>query len=152
MKGDLLFFLVWALFALATGFIWMAPATVAAWLLRPFHKRLFPVGHRIARSMRTERGTWAYNPDRLIALHGPSGLEVYVGTGGSHGVRVKTTAGHWEPHPIERRIIASAFNTLAREAARQAAEAHMRAEDDRDDRRLLTHEPGHIIPGLDEKR
>jgi hypothetical protein len=151
IMDGLFFFILWGTFSVLVGFVWMSPARVAAWLIRPFHGRLFPLAHRIARSMRLDRGTWAYDAGRKTISHGPSKLEVHIGYGGSSGIRVNTGAGFWEPNPIERRIIADAFNTLTREEARRAVETHMPATDDGPERPMLTHEPMDPVTGLDRR-
>ncbi len=95
--------------------------------------------------MRAERGLWAYDPAHLTITHGPSGIEVDVGVGGSSTLRVKTAAGHWDAHPIERYIIAEAFNMIAKEETRRAVEKHMEASAS-SRRPMLTHEAAPTLP------
>jgi hypothetical protein len=81
------------IFAMASGFLFAVPDRVAAFITRPLHRRLFPLACTIARSLRDDRGTWAYDPSRMTFTHGPSGIVVYTGLGGSGTITVKTETG-----------------------------------------------------------
>jgi hypothetical protein len=134
---------LWAILTFVCVSLIMMPDRVFAMVTRPLHRRLFPLACTIARSLRDDRGAWAYNPSCKTFAHGPSGIVVYSGLGGSGTIRVKTEAGFWEPGLVERRIIADATNKLARAEVERAAETHMHAADGgATDRPLLTHEPG----------
>ncbi|MFC7738581.1 hypothetical protein ACFQX4_22875 [Roseomonas sp. GCM10028921] len=119
---------------------------ITAFLLRPFHHRLFPLAHRIARSLREEPGTWTFERERYRAKHGPSGLSIYTGLADASGLRFETNVGEWKPNFVERRIVRNALNRLARAEVSDLAASYMEPRD-RTDRLRLSHEPEERLKG-----
>jgi hypothetical protein len=115
-------------------------------LLRPLHPRLFPLAHRVARSLREEPDQWDYDRDRGRATHRPSGLVVVAGWGDASAVRFTTKVGEWKPSWVERRILRNALDRIARLEVRELSASYMEPEARRD-LPLLAHEPGHVIKG-----
>jgi hypothetical protein len=123
------FVTVWAIVSFVFAALVMMPDRVFAMVTRPLHRRLFPLAYMIARSLRDDRETWAYDASRTTFAHGPSGIVVYAGLAVTGTIRVTTKTGVWEPGRVEQRIIADATNRLARAEVERAAKTHMRGAD-----------------------
>lgn len=112
---------------------------IIAFALRPLHHRLFPLAHRVARSLRTEPETWDYDRDGSRATHRPSGVVISSGYGHASGVRFVTKVGEWKPNFIARRIVRDALDVVAKAELGNLSASYMEPGS-RADQRLLGHD------------
>lgn len=123
---------------------------IVSFLLRPLHARLFPLAHRVARSLREEPDAWDYDRAGARAKHRPSGVVVVAGWGEASSVRFVTRVGDYKPGLVERRIVRDALDVVARAELAELANGYMAASPPAD-RRLIGYEPPIGIEGLDQR-
>ena len=113
---------------------------ITAFLLRPFHHRLFLLAHRVARSLHEEPDTWIFERERYRAKHRSSGLSIHMASADASALRFETNVGEWKPNFVERRIVRNALDRLARAEMSDLAASYMESRD-RTDRLRLSHKP-----------
>jgi hypothetical protein len=84
---------------------------VFAWLLQPWHARLFPVACDLARSLRDEPDQWTFERNQMI--HTPTGIKIKAYGGEAFSVELETREGNWKPDMVSRRIIRNALDQRA---------------------------------------
>jgi hypothetical protein len=106
--SNLILLALWPLLA----FVMFQHDLIVTFLLRPVHRRFFPMACAMARSLTDEPELWSYEYGRTTHL--PTGVVIHSSGGGNCEVMLETRVGNWKPSVVSRRIIRTALDQRSR--------------------------------------